>query len=130
MQTALIYASSAIIRDRLNEQLEAARYTVDCVAQLDDIAAILKHEARDVLISEIRKDNFAYLMRLAFVHNRKTIIHFFDEKNVFCFYPMQRQPFRLVNAIADAGLHLSPRLLQHTETIHDDETLDAATVEI
>ncbi|MGL6043827.1 MAG: hypothetical protein ACRC1J_07865 [Sandaracinobacteroides sp.] len=130
MQTVLIYASSAVVRDRLEQMLQAASYTVECATQISDIAAILKHEARDVMISEVRKDNFAYLMRLAFLHNPATIIHFFEDKNVFCFYPMQKQPIKLVNAISDAGLHFSPRLLLHTQKTCDDSTSNPDTFEI
>jgi hypothetical protein len=130
MATALVYAASSLTRNRLNEQLSAAHYTVECVEQLDAVAAILRHEARDVIISEARKDNFAYLMRLAFVHNSNTILHFFEERSIFCFYPLQKQPAKLVDAILQSGLLLSSRLLQHTEKTHDGDGVDNLTVEL
>ena len=114
MRTALICSPHQLIRDRLSEQLAKVDYTVDGVATSKAIFDVLKYQKRDVVIIESEKDNFSAVLIEIFKLNPKSIIHFFFEERIFCFYPCRSQPLSLIKAMTQAGLKISPRLLNHT----------------
>jgi hypothetical protein len=125
MNTALICAPSNAMRNRLQAELTGAGYLVDMVEERAEIYALLKHEKRDALFIQSTRDDFADLVRFLFRSNPSMNIYLFDLGRIFCLYPLENKPEKIIDAMAAAGIRTSPRLLGKPQPL---ETAEMALV--
>jgi hypothetical protein len=117
MKTALLCASAGRLEERLNASLSQAGYTVESVPTQQEAISALKEGARDALVSEVRRDAFAFLVQSAFRLHPAMPIHLIEGGSVFCFYPASQQPGDLIDAITGAGVKLPSSLMRHTRRL-------------
>jgi Holliday junction resolvase len=111
MNTALICAPENAMHNRLQTELTNAGYLVDVVATRAEVYALLKYEKRNNLIIQSTREDFADLVRFSFRSNPSMSIYLFYIDQIFCLYPLESKPEKIVNAMSAAGIRLSPRLL-------------------
>jgi hypothetical protein len=121
MNTALICAPSNAMRNRLQAELTGAGYLVDMVEERAEIYALLKHEKRDSLFIQSTRDDFADLVRFLFRSNPSMNIYLFDLGRIFCLYPLENKPEKIIDAMAAAGIRTSPRLLGKPQPLEPAE---------
>jgi hypothetical protein len=113
MQSALVCAKSESLRQNLRDELAEHGYEAELVRTPEEAIAILKQGPRDAMITEMRRDAFAYLLQVTHELHPAMPVQLIDGLQVFCFYPLSRQPADLIHAIKGAGVGISPFLLRH-----------------
>jgi Holliday junction resolvase len=121
MNTALICAPENAVHSRLQVELTNAGYLVDVVATRAEIYALLKYEKRNNLFIQSTKEDFADLVRFSFHSNPSMNIYLFYIDQIFCLYPLERKPEKIIRAISAAGIRLSPRLLGQPQPLEITE---------
>ena len=111
MNTALICAPANAMRNRLQAELTGAGYLVDMVEERAEIYALLKYEKRNDLFIQSTRDDFADLVRFSFRSNPSMNIYLFDMGRIFCLYPLEGKPEKIIDAMSAAGIKTSPRLM-------------------
>jgi hypothetical protein len=111
MNTALICAPADAMRNRLQTELTRAGYIVDVFEQRAEIYALLKYEKRHNLFLQSTRDEFADIVRFSFHSNPSMNIYLFHQCNIFCLYPLEGKPEKIIDAMIAAGIRISPRLL-------------------
>jgi CheY-like chemotaxis protein len=113
-KTVLICARTKSLRMNLEASLTESGYAVVAVTGYAEVIASLQAAPREALVCEIRRDEFAKFLKAVVRLRAAMPVHLIDHNKVFCFYPLQRQPFALIDAIMAAGITVSPDLLRHT----------------
>ncbi len=121
MNTALICAPGNTMRNRLRAELTSAGYLVDMVEERAEIYALLKYEKRDNLFLQSTRDDFADLVRFSFRSNPSMNIYLFHLGQIFCLYPLESKPEKIINAMSAAGIRTSPRLLGKPQPLETTE---------
>ncbi len=102
----------------LQETLGQQGYPVHAVQTHDEALAALKGRRHSGMLIEARRDAFAQVLQQATRLQPGMPVHVIDGLRVFCFYPLARQPNRLVKAILTAGVAISPYLLNFAGAQH------------
>ncbi len=121
MNTALICAPANTMRSRLQAELTSAGYVVDTVDERAEVYALLKYEKRNDLFLHSTRDDFADLVRFLFRSNPSMNIYLFHQSQIFCLYPLENKPEKIINAMAAAGIKTSPRLLGQPQPVEHIE---------
>jgi CheY-like chemotaxis protein len=110
----LVCAAARSLRASLEASLADNGFVVAAVAAADEAIAMLKEADHAALILEAPRDSFSRIVQFATRLRPRMPIHVIDGNAVFCFYPLGRQPFELIDAVMAAGVSISPELLRHT----------------
>jgi CheY-like chemotaxis protein len=109
----LVCATSHRLRTGLEASLSECGYVVAAAATQDEALAALREQDHAAVIVEARRDSFARFLKVAAQLRPRMPVHVIDGDALFCFYPLARQPRRLMDAVRAAGVKISPYLLRH-----------------
>jgi Holliday junction resolvase len=121
MNTALICAPENAMHNRLQAELTNAGYLVDVVATRAEVYALLKYEKRNNIIIQSTREEFADIVRFLVRSNPSINIYLFYIDQIFCLYPLESKPEKIVKAMSAAGIRLSPRLLGKPQPLETTE---------
>jgi hypothetical protein len=110
----LVCVRTTSLKVRLEASLESAGYSTVFAMSSDEAAVRLHDGPKTAMIAETTRDGFAPLVRYSARLHPDMPVQLIESDAVFCFYPLSRQPFALIDAILAAGVSISPDLLRHT----------------
>jgi hypothetical protein len=113
-KTIVVCVKARSLQMRLEASLAENGYASAVVKGYAEAVASLREGPRGGLICEIRRDEFAALLKSVVRLHPSMPVHLIDHRAVFAFYPLMRQPFDLIDAVMAAGVVISPDLLRHT----------------
>jgi hypothetical protein len=109
------------VREALKAKLLELGFEVKISSSSSDTFEHVRNFKICSVIMEYEKNYFYRQIKQIFEISSDTTIVFFENKSVFCFYPMHSQIPEILKAIASAGIFFPGKLLRFAKSIRPIE---------